>query len=145
MDVWGKLKHFSKSENWGDPEKMDPEFLIQLDDFRHVIDKPCVLTCAAFANQGHSDQSYHYKGRAADVRFIDPTTREPLTLREHIFIAMKAPFGGVGIYTWSAMGPFLHLDNRVAEYERKIWVSKKEGQYENLSVEFLERSFGSYL
>lgn len=141
-ELWKSLQFFSRHENWGDPEKMDADFVQQLDHFRGIIGKPFVLTCAAFATHGHSENSYHYKGRAADGRFVDSDTHEALSIKEHILIALRAPFGGVGIYTHSSLGPFLHFDNRVATYDRKIWTSEKEGHYENLSIDFLSRYLG---
>ncbi len=139
-DVWSKLRYFSRQELWGDPDKMDPDFLIQLDNFRNIIGAPFVLTTPAYAQSGHSANSYHYKGRAVDGRFVHAGSRESLSIIEHVMIALRAPFGGVGIYTWGAGGPFLHMDNRTATYDRKIWVSEKQGQYENLTPDFLRRS-----
>lgn len=118
---------------------MDPIFLFTLDNYRGVVGKPCALTSDAWtAGTGHSKNSFHYLGRAADCRFLDPKTKEPLSLAEHVLIAMKAPFNGVGIYTWWPNGAGLHFDNR-AENERKIWVSEKAGEYVNLTPEILLR------
>lgn len=139
--VWSSLKHFTREENWGNPDMMDPHFLMGLDDYRDEVGKPCQLTCPAFARTGHACQSYHYLGMAADLRFVDPETWRPLSLEEHIIIALRSPFGGVGIYTWSH-DPFIHFDDRPIGKDRKIWVSEKEGEYQNLSIEFLEKVFG---
>lgn len=122
---------------------MDEDFLRALDQFRGVINKPCVLTCPAYSETGHLAHSQHYLGKAVDCRFIDPMTSLPLSLKEHLIIAMRAPFQGVGIYTWSSFGPFLHLDFRVSDGSRKFWVSKSQDHYENISVEFLESVFRS--
>lgn len=136
-DIWNRLNYFSRQERWGDPDKMDPDFLLQLDNFRAVIAKPFSLLCG-YESSGHAENSYHYKGRAVDGRFLDLETREALSLEEHLLIALRAPFGGVGIYTWGSGGPFLHLDNRLATHDRKIWVSTEKGKYENLSLSFLK-------
>lgn len=133
---WVLLRHFSKGERWGDPEKMDSNFVIKLDSFRGEIAKPFVLTVEAYAKDGHSENSYHYKGLACDGRFIDPVTRQALPLIEQVMIALKAPFNGVGIYTYHQNGPFLHFDDRNSA-ERKIWVCRSKGVYENLTPEFL--------
>ena len=138
MDVWGQLKHFKRSEAWGDPDKMDRDLLLQLDLFRHVINLPFQVT-RGYAMEGHAENSFHYKGRAVDGRFLDPTTRGPLSVAETILIALRAPFGGVGIYTHWAGGPGLHFDNRVATYDRKIWTSEAPGEYQNLSLAFLSK------
>lgn len=133
---WALLKYFSIKENWGDPSKMNANFLLKLDRFRGAVGQPFDLTTPAYTTYGHSDGSYHYRGLAVDGRFVDAKTRKPLTLAEHILIALKAPFNGVGIYTWSPKGTFLHLDDRKSD-ERKIWVSDKQGKYENLSSDWL--------
>jgi hypothetical protein len=144
--VWKLLLNFKESERWGDSSKMNVAFLLKLDAYITHVKKAhknaiCVLTAEAWTDgHGHSDKSYHYLGRAVDCRFVDATTKKPLSLVDHLFIALKSPFSGVGIYTWSANGPYLHFDDR-KESERKIWVCTKRGQYENLNAEFLREVF----
>lgn len=141
IDVWKELKYFSKTEEWGDPARMDPAFLILLDNFRATIPYRIVLTSPAFAGSGHAENSYHYKGRAVDCRLKTMNGRVA-SLQEHVLIALRSPFGGVGIYTWSPLGPFLHFDNRTMMEDRKIWVCEKKGIYRNLDERFLEKVFG---
>lgn len=138
--IFDQLKYFKRSENFGDPDKMNPDFLLELDNFRSTLSCQIRILCG-FAISGHAVDSYHYRGRAVDCRLIKDGA--PLSISEHILIAIKAPFGGVGIYTHSPNGPFLHLDNRLATYDRKIWVCEKEGEYQNLSLEFLRKYLNS--
>lgn len=136
MVEWEHIKHFSPKENWGDPDKMDPELLNKLDLFREEIGKKCKVL-SGFATSGHAPKSYHYLGKAVDCRFMDENGI-PLSLWDHFLIAMKAPFNGVGIYSHSNWGPFLHFDVRESS-ERKIWVCEKEGQYRPLSPLYMKR------
>lgn len=139
--IWNRLKHFSRSENWGDPDKMDPFFLLQLDRFRAEVNLPFHLSAPAYGTKGHSKDSFHYVGRAVDGRFINPTDKKPISLRSHFVLAMKSPFNGIGLYTWWPNGPGIHLDNRDGVNGRKIWVSRAPNQYEPLTVSFLEEMF----
>lgn len=138
---WAKLKYFTPDEDWGDVEKMDENFVTMLDQWRGFCGFPFHLTTPAYATSGHAENSFHYKGRAADGRFIEPRTKMPLTLKQHILFAILSPFNGVGIYTWSKNGPFLHVDNRVTAGRRQIWVCEKAGQYEPLTMAFLSKAF----
>lgn len=136
-DVWSELKHFKKSENWGDPDKMDPAFLIKLDRFRGWIGHSFKVN-EGYAADGHAPNSYHYRGMAVDGRFMDGN--RPLSLEEHIAICMKAPFGGIGIYTWSKNGVFVHFDDRLIDFRRSIWICEQQGQYSPLSGNFIVKS-----
>lgn len=134
--VWDELKYFKRDEKWGDPDKMDPAFLILLDKFRGVIGHSFTVN-EGFAADGHAPNSFHYQGRAVDGRFIN--RGRVLSIEEHISIAMKSPFGGIGIYTWSPNGPFVHFDNRPIDNYRRVWVCEKKGQYSSFSGHFLSQ------
>lgn len=122
---------------------MDPFFLKKLDAWRGTLPSlSFVLTTPAYSTKGHSENSYHYRGQAVDGRLIEKATGRVLSAFEHFVIAMKSPFGGIGLYTWSKRGPFIHLDYRPYFAERKIWVCLKQGVYENLSENFI-RSLSS--
>lgn len=60
-----KYKHFSPNENWGDFDKMSPQFLSLLDTIRDLYGFPFIIHCG-YAKTGHSSKSYHYIGEAAD-------------------------------------------------------------------------------
>lgn len=139
MITWDSFKHFKKTERWGDPDKMNLEFVKMLDDFRDHIKTPITIL-EGYATYGHVSQSQHYLGRAADLRIQNNDTKKPLSAAEHLILSMRSPFTGIGIYTWSPNGPFVHWDNRpLTDGERKIWVSTQKGQYLPISKEFLEK------
>lgn len=137
--IWDNLKHFKRTEAWGNPDKMDPNFLILLDYFREVVGVPFIIT-SGWASSGHAENSFHYKGRAVDGRFVDKEGKA-LSLSDQFVLAMRSPFTGIGIYTWSARGTFLHFDNRSVLGERKIWTCEEKGRYANLNGDFLLRHF----
>jgi uncharacterized protein YcbK (DUF882 family) len=138
MEIWDQLTHFRKQEAWGDPDKMDHDFLIQLDNFRGHVNHAFRVLCG-FDTEGHVKNSYHYIGRAVDGRFLN-MEGEPLSLKEHLMIVLGSPFGGAGIYTWSPNGTFLHLDNRPAQFNRKIWICEEKGIYRNLDEAFIQKA-----
>lgn len=131
------LKHF-KPKEFTSPERMDYWFLRQLDQFRDLILKDHTFTVtASFASEGHSENSYHYRGQAVDGYISSPDGKR-LSAVEHLIYALRSPFHGIGIYTWSPNGAFLHLDCRPT-FERKIWTCEKKGEYLNLNSPFLGR------
>jgi len=131
------LKHFKPNE-FNCPEKMDHWFLRQLDQFRDIVLKDYQFKItASYATTGHSEDSYHYKGQAVDG-YITVLGGIRLSAVEQFILAMRSPFHGIGIYTWSPNGAFLHLDCRPT-FERKIWVCEKPGEYRNLNASFLEQ------
>lgn len=138
-DVFENLKHFTRKEAWGDPSRMNETFLITLDQFREIVGHEFHVL-AGFATSGHVENSMHYQGRAVDGRFMGDDG--PLSLGDHICLCLRSPFTGIGIYTWGAGGPFVHFDNRPLRFERKIWVSEKQGEYLPLSDEFLKKHLG---
>lgn len=140
-DVWSQLKFFRRNESWGDPDFMDPAFLIKLDRFRghagDLIGGVSFKVHEGYATKGHSSNSYHYKGLAVDGRFW--RNGKPLSFEDHMALAMISPFGGVGIYTWSTNGTFLHFDDRIIESKRSVWVCETEGKYMPFSGQFLSK------
>lgn len=84
------LKFFKRTENWGDPDRMNPILLKTLDNFRAFVGKPIVITCGT---QGvHADESEHYKGNAVDL--ICPGVK----LLDLYLAAERFPFTGIGVY-----------------------------------------------
>lgn len=119
---------------------MDGYFMEAIDQFREDIGVSMSIHCG-YATEGHAENSYHYLGRAIDFHFEEEGRR--LSLEEHILLALRSPFGGIGIYTWSPNGPFLHFDNRKIEGARKIWICENQGIYRNLGLSFLRSVFKS--
>lgn len=108
---WENIRFFSPEEAWGDPYKMDHNLIIRLDQLRELAGKPIIIHCG-YATEGHSLNSFHYKGMAADLHI------EGYSLLDQYLLAEQAgPFGGIGVYPdWSRPG--LHLDVRPGPHKR---------------------------
>jgi uncharacterized protein YcbK (DUF882 family) len=131
--MW-ELRNFREAE-FRYPDKMDPVFLHQLDEFRSLIDAQFIVT-EDFAVNGHANASLHYRGRAVDGHFEKNGKR--LSAIEQLFLALKSPFNGIGIYTWSENGAFLHLDNR-STFDRHIWTCEHKDVYKPLNLDFIKK------
>ena len=104
-DIFKELKYFSRDENWGNPDKINPELLYRLDKFRGLLGVPVYINCA-YATSGHTSRSQHYLGNAVDVNF-----HNRISLLDAYIIAEKIGFNGIGLYPhWHYPG--LHLDVR---------------------------------
>jgi len=68
MTIWDKLQHFSRNENWGEPNRVSPLLLLTLEALREWTGWPIVIHCA-YATSGHSPRSFHYQGLAVDFHF----------------------------------------------------------------------------
>jgi uncharacterized protein YcbK (DUF882 family) len=122
---WDDLKHFSRKENWGDPNRMDAELVHALDDFRAYVGRPVIIHCGT---QGtHTDGSVHYLGKAVDMHV------HGMHAFDAFIAASRFPaFRGIGLYLeWN--NPGLHLDNRDLPLGiRALWM-KKNGVYVDIS------------
>jgi uncharacterized protein YcbK (DUF882 family) len=114
--VWDNLKYFTKNEKWGDSERMNPALLILLDKLREKAGNPFVIHCG-FEQTGHTAQSRHYTGDAADfhmegLSFFNAVELVLKSLHEvKIAGQVAAVYVGLGIYPdWSTPG--FHLDFR---------------------------------
>lgn len=129
-DIFSHLKHFKRTEHWGDPDKMSPSFLYKLDQFRDKIGLTFNVH-EGYATSGHASNSMHYRGRAVDGRFL--RNGQPIKLDECLYIALICPFGGIGIYS-DSWAPYFHFDDRE---ERTLWICQTKGIYEKMSLDFL--------
>lgn len=130
---WKNIHFFNKSEFVNQPNKMNTEFMQKLDNWRGSLNSP-IQILEAFATQGHAPKSYHYIGRAVDCRIIGKG------IMDHFLAAIKSPFTGIGIYTWGANGPFIHLDDR-QETQKIIWLCFSPNVYEPLNVSTFGRLY----
>jgi Peptidase M15 len=112
MKQWDGLRYFkptSLTDKWGVPSKMDGFLLQFLDEFRHAIGTPLVVTSGYRA----ADPNQHGKGKACDV--IAPNWEG--SLFDLYLVAERFGFTGLGIYRdWLYNGKKtggLHLDTRV--------------------------------
>jgi uncharacterized protein YcbK (DUF882 family) len=121
MAVWSKLKHFNRWEAWGEPGKVNGLLLFLLDKIteevknyarqKYKVVTPCIIHCA-YATGGHSPNSQHYKGNAADFHFKNIPAYEVYTIIQKALADYQvSDFVGLGVYPdWRIPG--FHLDVR---------------------------------
>lgn len=111
MINWHAYKYFKPTESWGNPDRMNPDFMYLLDTVRGLFRKPFVIHCG-YAKRGHSPASYHYSGRAADFHIDGVDSLKALNKIQQILVDMEANNKtGLGYYpNWNAPG--FHLDDR---------------------------------
>lgn len=103
---WSKLKYMTKKDNWGDPAKMSKNLVYNLENLRIFVGKPLTLTCPAYTpGNGHSQNSQHYFGNAADW------TVKGLSILNMYILAERFNFTGIGLYPNNG-NPFVHTDVR---------------------------------
>lgn len=104
------FKPVNTVDNWGDPKKINHELLLRLDDFRHTIGCPFIITSGTGGN--HLPNSQHYLGNAVDGIAIGFKG----SLLDLYFMAELFNFTGIGLYPdWQHKGKViggLHLDMR---------------------------------
>lgn len=126
MDKWRRLKHFTKYEFCdpvGNPNKMQPRFLLDLDNLRD--DLQCKIRVNYATGGNHSINSMHYRGQAGDVTLEpDPDFKDGVP--HFLDVVLHAAKRGlsVGYYPYwkgrdgKETGGF-HFDNK--EYQR-FWL-----------------------
>ena len=114
--IWDKLRYFKRSEAWGNPDKINGFLLILLDEIRHrasVInpDAYIVIHCG-YELTGHTENSQHYKGSAADFHIVGLSLFKAYVLIvETIKDIQVSDKVGLGVYLgWNSPG--FHLDVR---------------------------------
>jgi len=133
-DEWKQIEHFSPNENWGDPERMSLELLRRLDALREFSGHPVIIHCG-YATSGHSGNSQHYLGKAADLHIVG------VSLVNQYLLAERFNFGGLGLYPeWK--NPGLHCDVRYKGIEepQSRWI-KTRGQYRILTEDTFRAIF----
>lgn len=104
MPVWKTLRYFSRRENWGKPDLVDPKLLLILDAYRHELQVPLYVSKGVSPPGSHDAQdSAHYidekTGYASAVDLIPLLSQcSALTLLDCYLLATKYPFSGIGIY-----------------------------------------------
>jgi hypothetical protein len=110
---WDAIQHFHAGENWGDWTKMSYDFVRTLYTVRHLADTPFELTSPAYTRRtGHSKDSLHYYGRAADFWLPRKT---PFQAYDLLALTLK----DMGVYNKVGFGfypdwttPGFHFDDR---------------------------------
>lgn len=110
--IWHHLDHFTKQENWGDPDRVSGLLLLLLDTLRDRWQARFIIHCA-WEPGGHAAQSQHYLGNAVDFHIEDG---QPFALQIAVMERFLAKLNvsdrvGLGIYPdWNHPG--FHLDVR---------------------------------
>lgn len=86
---------------------MDDKFLLKLNSCRELCNTPFILNSAFRSSEwdkskGRTGIGFHTKGRAVDIRCIDPEIRSRIVIN-----AMSCGLNGIGISK-----TFIHLDDR---------------------------------
>lgn len=133
MTDWTKIKHFKRTENWGDPDKIDPNLIMRLEGMRIYAGKPFIIHCG-YELEGHKDDSYHGYGKAVDGHFVG------LNLIDQFLIATRFfGIGGIGMYgkdVWT--NPGLHLDTRPYTAHWCYTSMNGKAEYSLISFKYLE-------
>lgn len=114
-NIWDKIEpYFLQKEAWGDPKKMSGLLLMLIYDIRYQSGWEMIIHCGT---QGkHCENSYHYKGMAADFHFNPPNSsvnfkHQGIFLMEFLTQLQVDNSCGLGIYPeWN--NPGFHLDVR---------------------------------
>jgi len=129
--IWDKITYFKKTEDWGNPEKMNGLLLMLLDNIRCCYDFPFEIHCG-YDESGHTKKSQHYLGNAVDFhieskeKFITQTNKM-IKILDELQVSERV---GFGIYPdWNNKG--FHLDVRGKRIRwamvNGVYVSFKEG------------------
>lgn len=132
MIDWSKIRWFSPEENWGDIFKIHPQLVELLDRMREYAGRPIIIH-EAYATSGHSPNSYHYLGMAADCHI------KGLNVIDQYLIAERFPWGGIGVYgrdVWNRPG--LHVDVRPGHARWGCMKVEGKRKYVPLNAEFIE-------
>lgn len=129
---WNKIKYFSPTENWGDINKVNPYLVIALDTLRDAVGKPIIIHCA-YKTSGHSKNSMHYVGKAADIHIVGLSVVDQYLAAEKLGL-----FNGIGVYKhWN--NPGLHLDIRT---QPARWGRNAAGVYVALDSKYIREALG---
>lgn len=134
MIDWNDIKYFREEEfrppGFRGDLNMGIGFLLKLDNMRAQVRSPFVIHAnGGYAVQGHSENSLHYMGQAADLHIAQAASAKPRDIIEQALLAYKWSFLSIGIYpNWNRPG--LHLDDRTAVGRDKVtWFKDHENQY----------------
>jgi len=128
MLTWGDVRWFTDADfddshgvNKG--KDMDMETVHRLDSLRGWVGCPIIIT-AGYDSQGHSSDSYHYKGKAADIIVCTD-----MTMRQQWDYIRISGFAGIGVYPDWKYKDFRggwHCDSRDIP---QLWREVSKGKY----------------
>ena len=128
---WTKVNNFKKSENWGDPDKMNPLLIYSLDALRELAGSVIIVNSGYRPNDPGST---HGNGDAADIVITGLSVIDQFLLAEKTRL-----FSGIGMYPfWNRPG--LHLDVRPlrANQHGPRWGRNAAGVYVELDEKFFK-------
>ncbi len=139
---WLQMRYFHPTE-FHRPYDMQFSFMLAVDNFRHFIATPILVTSSNDPSEKHSNTSLHYPGRAIDL--VAPGFDGTLL---DLFIAATRFFGGIGVYPdWRYNGRKvggLHVDDRD---EPGFWLgirSKTKKKLPNIYLQLNEANLRKY-
>ncbi len=117
------LKNFARTENWGDPDKMDHTLLEKLDEYRARIGVQIYVSCGT---QGvHEPHSLHYEGKAVDCLILSRS----INVLDLLFPALQIGFSEIGYYPdWKYYKhnfPGFHFGYNETSTRTKLWIREK--------------------
>ncbi len=128
------LRYFKTREFVKAPDKLHPDIMPSMDELRHLACVPIHIH-VAWNTDGHSKNSYHYKGMAVDFHF----KQGMLSPVEQFACIRSLPiFHGIGFYPWWK-SPGWHVDIR-QDQDLLCWISHGPAIY-CYGVEALIRYF----
>ena len=118
---WQKIKHFAAAEFPKNPDAMVLETVLAMDHLREISGESISIH-VGWENDGHSTNSYHYKGLAVDFHF---STHKDFA-QQLAWIEAVPEFGGIGFYPdWKPHAGW-HIDLRPkANGARLYWVGQR--------------------
>lgn len=127
---WSKVKHFKRTEAWGDPDKINPLLVYSLDALREFTGRAIIINNAY---RPDDPGSTHKNGDAADVVIVGLSVIDQFLMAERTRL-----FSGIGVYPfWNRPG--LHLDVRSLQPHQHgpRWGRNAAGIYVALDAKFL--------
>lgn len=121
-ESWKAIEFF-KPKEFGDWRNVAERLIFLCDKIRAVAGKPMHIR-SAYATDGHTKNSYHYRGMAVDFYI------EGLHVVDQFLLVSKFPdIGGIGLYDWG-----IHID--IGQPGRR-WGRNKNGDYVALDWKYL--------
>jgi hypothetical protein len=138
-ETWVMMEEYFSPDEFGKGayEGIEDSFLLSLFQFRVAMDNPIYIhDNGGFTTTGHSENSYHYQGRAIDFHF----KYNPVHLRRLVVAAVKCGLYGIGMYPhWMPKPGGFHLDNRPGG-RFNVWSRNENGIYTYLFSEQIAES-----
>lgn len=138
------MRYFKPGEFGGWYDKMSPELLKKLDEFRHQWGFPVMVSPHqdAVGREHPTSASQHNIIKWGEVRAVDIFPKNSLggfinsaAERKRAYdIARRVGFTGVGLYTDTSPGNMLHVDVRQASFARWSRVAGEYGAIEKVFV-----------